>query len=65
MTIAYQTVKEYNQAGHPRRDEILYHFNFHINYREGQPKALRIKEVTTTRVTFELDNGKELYQEWF
>ena len=65
MTLTYTAMKELNQAAHPRRDEILYHFNFGINYRDRQPKALRIKEVTQRGIIFELDNGKELYQEWF
>ena len=65
MPITYTAMKELNQEGHPRRAEILHHFNFHINYREGQPKAIRIREVTQTGVKFQLDNGEELYQEWF
>ena len=60
-----QGVNELNQAGHPRRDEIVYHFNFRINYRDGQPKAIRIKEVTQKGVIFELDTGKTEYREWF
>ena len=65
MTITYTAMKKYNQPENRRRDEILFHFNFHINYRDGQPKALRIKEITQTGVIFELDNGKTEYHEWF